>query len=76
MISLWSHQFNPKPPLRTHPPDITQKGQIPPRDNRCVQKPSPREYNIFYTLRILQIKNIKLQKEKNNPKLQNLLIKQ
>ena len=34
------------------------------------------QYNIFYKLRVLQIKNIKLQKRKNNPILQNLLIKQ
>ena len=32
------------------------------------------EYGIFYTSRVLQVKNIKLLKEKNNPKLQNLLI--
>ena len=34
------------------------------------------KYDVFYTLRVLQVKNIKLLKEKNNPKLQNLLIKQ
>ena len=34
-----------------------------------------RQYNIFYRLRVLQFKNTKLQKEKNNPKLQDLLIK-
>ena len=32
------------------------------------------EDNIFYTIRVLQVKNIKLLKDKNNPKLQNLLI--
>ena len=30
--------------------------------------------NIFYTLRVLQVKNIELLKEKNNPRLQNVLI--
>ena len=45
----------------------------PRKKVRIVESP---QYNIFYTLRVLQIKNIKLQKEKNNPKLQNLLIKQ